>query len=763
MPPSRWVSALMAIYGACAFDGTNKNQMNVGFDYLIANALNKTEARSFRGEFFEVYGPVVKTRYGDVSWFQQPVDLPADIVKRFDGKVMAVTGYEVDILQLLDNGTMRSAPCYELYNHHYSGWMHGKQASRIADPEPGADTSNSSQPIVYAHGQPVPRWNIEPTGDPNHDRFPSVQAFSEGNGNEHRRSFKGYPQGYAQLILSPQTWANNPMIIDTNKRLTGDKSPGPINHELVPRGSIAPPDSTYSGILECPCTDRIVKVVDGYSLLFKGAACSGGSQIKTVEECDAAAVQMDLSPVSQNATRVSSPDLPPGCSAKIVDGAWVLSLNTAQDDAAGAECGAAGKTGSNMVGAVDTSVGLRVGLELENDKSGDAYITFIAPASGGWFAVGFNATRMSDLPYAIVLQGDGEVSERKLGQHAAGKELSRTVEVVSNTVTEGVRTVVMRRPLTAPAPDYFTFDSSADELNVIVAGGPGAEMAYHGPNRTGARITFTRQGGSGVCLCRDPKAVSGTIGGVRFEPDSFCAPFPTGELLSKKNAICNISEYGGGLFCCRNGAVLLDKDQEQPNETESWRMKYRFYFEDYTSQLNLYRAWWSTEAYDNEYDVPKSPYDCLDSTTPAENCTYTIRSNFTGFDLVAGRSACMVSGDPNGCANVTEIAEQGGTFKLLYAAAHCHTPGCMSAERWNMDTGELICVNEPEYGSGAAAYDEHAYLVGIPPCVWGTQAEGLRPPPVLSLDSNLTTIKRVNNTNGHWGVMGMWQSRVAYA
>ena len=41
--------------------------------------------------------------------------------------------------------------------------------------------------------------------------------------------------------------------------------------------------------------------------------------------------------------------------------------------------------------------------------------------------------------------------------------------------------------------------------------------------------------------------------------------------------------------------------------------------------------------------------------------------------------------------------------------------------------------------------DEHAYVVGVPPCLWGSEAEGLRPPPVLSLDSNLTTIKRANS------------------
>ena len=45
---------------------------------------------------------------------------------------------------------------------------------------------------------------------------------------------------------------------------------------------------------------------------------------------------------------------------------------------------------------------------------------------------------------------------------------------------------------------------------------------------------------------------------------------------------------------------------------------------------------------------------------------------------------------------------------------------------------------------------------------WGSAAEGLRPPPKIFLDSNLTVVKRVNSTHGHWGVMGLWQMRGAY-
>lgn len=267
--------------------------------------------------------------------------------------------------------------------------------------------------------------------------------------------------------------------------------------------------------------------------------------------------------------------------------------------------------------------------------------------------------------------------------------------------------------------------------------------------------------GSTTCLCRDPSANTGTIFGNRFAPN--CAAFPVGELESTHNSICNISEYNGGLYCCHGGVVLLDTDQPQPNATDTWRMKYRFHFEEYTNQSNAFRTWWSTEAYDNEYNIPKSKANCLDPATPAEMCIHKIRSNFTGKQFVAGSSACMVGGDPAACGDIKRIeSESNGFFRLAYAAFHCHAPACISGELWNDDTGELICRNEAVYGTGTKAFNESAYVTGIPPCVWGTEAEGLAPFPILHLTSNLSTVKRGNSTNGHWGVMALWQARATY-
>merc|ERR1711924_491859 len=56
----------------------------------------------------------------------------------------------------------------------------------------------------------------------------------------------------------------------------------------------------------------------------------------------------------------------------------------------------------------------------------------------------------------------------------------------------------------------------------------------------------------------------------------------------------------------------------------------------------------------------------------------------------------------------------------------------MSLGLRNNDTGELICRNEALIGTGGAqAQNESGFVVGIPPCVWGDEADGLLPPPKI--------------------------------
>ena len=66
--------------------------------YAVANSLAGSDGPGFalRGEHFDLYSDPIELGYGEVHFrFQPTMPLPEDIVARFSGKHMAVTGYEV--------------------------------------------------------------------------------------------------------------------------------------------------------------------------------------------------------------------------------------------------------------------------------------------------------------------------------------------------------------------------------------------------------------------------------------------------------------------------------------------------------------------------------------------------------------------------------------------------------------------------------------------------------------------------------------------
>ena len=80
--------------------------------------------------------------------------------------------------------------------------------------------------------------------------------------------------------------------------------------------------------------------------------------------------------------------------------------------------------------------------------SHQAMITITGP-DGKWFGVGLGAKtfKMSDQPYTIVVDGSGEVSEYKLGDHSKGQILAKSIKLVINKVVNGKRTILLTRKL----------------------------------------------------------------------------------------------------------------------------------------------------------------------------------------------------------------------------------------------------------------------------------------------------------------------------
>merc|ERR1712192_190718 len=172
----------------------------------------------------------------------------------------------------------------------------------------------------------------------------------------------------------------------------------------------------------------------------------------------------------------------------------------------------------------------------------------------------------------------------------------------------GQRKVVVSRPFKGHTNDHFTFDPSTSTIPVLAASGNGANFAYHGAKqRTGGRIQLSGVN-SPTCLCDTGR--KGSINGIPF--NKHCLDEPFGDLVQQKNPTCRIETYQGGQECCHHGTVLLDTEQKQPEETQTYHLKFRFYFQPYSpaigsapaSHRNLLRMYYQTEAWSSEYDIP---------------------------------------------------------------------------------------------------------------------------------------------------------------
>jgi len=120
-------------------------------------------------------------------------------------------------------------------------------------------------------------------------------------------------------------------------------------------------------------------------------------------------------------------------------------------------------------------------------KDGKAVVTMIG---GGiqWFSVGFGAQEMKDNPDALVIYADGTVEERKLAQYSAGEILKLEFTVLSNSVEDGTRTVILSRNITGSSPNRFTFPLPGSKMQYIWAvGAQATELMSHvwsGPGTT---------------------------------------------------------------------------------------------------------------------------------------------------------------------------------------------------------------------------------------------------------------------------------------
>lgn len=704
------------------YDISNRNYTSSTKFSTIFTDINKNT------EYFDVYSPPITSKYAEVYWtMMDPVTLPTEIVNRFNNKVMAIVGYESDQVFHDPNDISGikdvSVPITWAYNHHYEAYLRNQYTEIIR-----SNNINVNDNGQYNHGAKQ-YWEVvlnSSSSVPRQSKYPNNLFFSEANGGEFRASFHGYPNKYAQLIYSPKYFNIQPMQIDTRNRNPKYINSSIFHAGLLPKRSAAPKNAPYSGLLECPCTTRKnISISHNYNTVISGGC---RNNIDNITSCQQQVVNLGGNVTHTNIQHISNPKYPSGCSF-IQDSQGIvrnITLNTYPHQNTCGD-GATLFMGFNRTCFDKYSVSANITINLLESTESQVTITLDGP-SDLWFGVAFDAYKMADLPYAIIVNGSGYVFEDKLGNHGPGTVLPKSITILSNSVNNNIRRVILTR---AVKNKNYNFNISNSDIPLLTAIGFSGKFSYH--HYKGSTMLSLKAINRPTCICDN--GITGSIDGIEFHKN--CRPEPYGDLLLQHNPSCFIQNYQGGLSCCSHQSVLLDLDQIQPTHEMTYHLKFRFWFQEYTTQQHLPRFYYQTEAYSGEYDVPKCAPEI-----PREECVHSITARFTGRDLV----------------NHDLIGNSIG-YQLIYAAPHCHAPTCISMELYNLDTGDLLCHVDGLLGSGNSSikYDETGYIK-LNPCVWGYD-DGLLEPQFLSWDTNLQSIKKNNNTNAHYGEMASWQMR----
>jgi hypothetical protein len=312
---------------AFPWDPTSGQTMNG--QYHFGNQQTKNEMPTHRGtNYFEVISPSYFSTYAQVNWDAHTIPLDPGVVADLKGKLVNFVGYEFDMVRRLDNGTHVSVPAWELYNHHYGNSILGEGVKLVKDKRPLEldDTKMAEDAQSLFPGY---RFVADTEATRNGGAREQAGQFSNGgliigNGDESRKTFHYFADGYGVLVESPQSAAMHPMIIDTKNREGGGTPQRPTGHGIIPNASTVPANQMYSPIHECPCTDKWHKHISSYSTLESGT-CNPG--ITSAKVCFLAAAELGLRPVTANKT-ISNAKVPAGCSITATQGGYEIIYNT---------------------------------------------------------------------------------------------------------------------------------------------------------------------------------------------------------------------------------------------------------------------------------------------------------------------------------------------------------------------------------------------------------------------------------------------------
>ncbi len=146
-----------------------------------------------------------------------------------------------------------------------------------------------------------------------------------------------------------------------------------------------------------------------------------------------------------------------------------------------------------QIRTASTTVGSSNDMDLEvtiNDFTGVTSFEVTGPSSK-WFAAAFNTTSMNG--YAIVHNNNGGNPDEYTmnGNGAPTIQTTQNLQSITSSTSGTEKTFNYTRLNSTGNTNDYTFTTSSSTLNIAYAIGSGANLAYHGPNRGSASLTFT--------------------------------------------------------------------------------------------------------------------------------------------------------------------------------------------------------------------------------------------------------------------------------
>jgi len=188
---------------------------------------------------FTVFSDPVRLRYGEVyNHLQSPMPLPADVVAQFaDGnKVMAVSGFDVDMVRTGANGHEEQVKLDDHYLHHYALQLGGGAGlQKMFDAAAGDRAFARMLTGCHAMTRAGVHAFLDRLGRETPSAQPEMEVFGSASGAEYRDNPQRFEAPFRRMIQQPEVWAPLLHIINTNRPVAGQ---------------------AWSPLLECPCTPQ---------------------------------------------------------------------------------------------------------------------------------------------------------------------------------------------------------------------------------------------------------------------------------------------------------------------------------------------------------------------------------------------------------------------------------------------------------------------------------------------------------------------------